>query len=553
MELSLRRLLPTFAWPSWAWTSSENQTKNESTDDETSNKDEKSHDDETKENTDEIMEVDDAIQVAPDHEKNEPRNLFEKGLENDIWKVFNDEAEKDLFSLNSGASVVEIIEIPEIEISDKQAIVIEKTEEVVKVNQPDLVGAVLSAPLELAHNIIESCYNALEREDEKDENYESFIEDSDHNELENIIEDSDHNELETIDAELTEEEWFASVAEDAEKDVDKLPQDLLDSMLANVLGEMEVDVSMYSLSDGEDPEGEEENDDEEEKEEEEEVDNADEDEKKAEEEEKEEDKNKIKIIEVVETQAPIEKHEDVVNVDETTSDNRNELNADIKEVEAKSKDESGKGKLESITQNYFEATNTQVWKKDDIENQGTISQSKIKSTFVAKTQGVKRPADTSNDLEQSERCKRSLPDILFDHRKPEAQTLKPTSFKFKLNLNLIVVVSVQGEPIEYINDIGRLQETKPITNASKSTRRNVKVKHMNESEEMVDAKHLSSIKKVKVMIKKLPKRRVMFGRSAGRVSAGGTAEVVRVARGDGSSRHLLHLRARQASIKETGC
>jgi len=537
MELSLRRLLPTFAWPSWSWTSSEKQTKNESTDDETSIKDEKSHDggnnvslDETTENTDEIMV-----------ETNEPRNLIEKGLENDIWKVFNDEAENYLVSLNSGPSEVEIIENPEIETSEKQAIVIEKTEEVVKVNQPDLVGAVLSAPLELAHNIIESCYNALERDDEREENAESFNDESDINELENCIEDSFHKEPESIDAELTEEEWFAAVAEEAEEDEDKLPLDLLDSLLANVLGEMEVDVSMYSLTDGEDPEGEEEEDEneEEEKEEEEEGDNEDEDEKKSEEEDKEEDG---KNIQDVETQAPIEKHEDIVNMDESTSDNRNEPNADIKEVETNSKDESGKGKLESITHNYFEATNIQVWEQDDLEKQGTSSQSKTKSTFVAKTQGVKRPADTSNDLEQSERCKRSLPDILFDNRKPEAQTLKPPP---------LVVVSVQGEPIENIHDIASLQETKSFKNAS--TNRKLKVKHMNESEKIIDAKHLSSIKKVQVIIKKLPKRRVMFGRSAGRLSAGGTAEVVRVARGDGGSRHLLHLRARQASIKETGC
>merc|ERR1712204_18891 len=189
-------------------------------------------------------------------------------------------------------SDVEIIENPEIETSEKQAIVIEKTEEVVKVNQPDLVGAVLSAPLELAHSIIESCYNALERDDEREENAESFNDESDINELENCIEDSDHKEPESIDAELTEEEWFAAVAEEAEEDVDKLPLDLLDSLLANVLGEMEVDVSMYSLTDGEDPEGEEEEDESE---------KEDEDEKKSEEEEKEEDG---KNIQDVETQAP---------------------------------------------------------------------------------------------------------------------------------------------------------------------------------------------------------------------------------------------------------
>merc|ERR1712129_621037 len=200
-----------------------------------------------------------------------------------------------------------------------------------------------------------------------------------------------------------------------------------------------------------DPEGEEEEDENEEEEKEEEDEG--EDEKKAEEKEKEEDKNKIKNIEDVETQAPIEKHEDIVNMDETTSDNRNEPNADIKEVETNSKDESGQGKLESITHNYFEATNIQVWEQDDLEKQGTSSQSKTKSTFVAKTQGVKRPADTSNDLEQSERCKRSLPDILFDNRKPETQTLKPPP---------LVVVSVQGEPIENIHDIASLQETKSI-------------------------------------------------------------------------------------------
>ena len=73
MELSLRRLIPAFAWPTWAWSSSENQTENETREEETSNKDD--HDnvssDKTMENTDEVMDVEDAIQVTTNNEKTE--------------------------------------------------------------------------------------------------------------------------------------------------------------------------------------------------------------------------------------------------------------------------------------------------------------------------------------------------------------------------------------------------------------------------------------------------------------------------------------------------
>jgi len=70
--------------------------------------------------------------------------------------------------------------------------------------------------------------------------------------------EADYEESEPESAELTEEEWFAAVAEDAEEEEDKLPLALLDTLLANVLGEKEVDVSKYSIIDGEDPEEEEE-------------------------------------------------------------------------------------------------------------------------------------------------------------------------------------------------------------------------------------------------------------------------------------------------------
>merc|ERR1712129_408828 len=66
--------------------------------------------------------------------------------------------------------------------------------------------------------------------------------------------EADDEESEPESAELTDEEWFAAVAEDAEEEEDKLPLALLDTLLANVLGEKEVDVSKYSITDGEDPE-----------------------------------------------------------------------------------------------------------------------------------------------------------------------------------------------------------------------------------------------------------------------------------------------------------
>merc|ERR1719509_358190 len=81
--------------------------------------------------------------------------------------------------------------------------------------------------------------SSLEVEEELDSSLEVADQSVTLDSLLEADDEADYEESEPESAELTEEEWFAAVAEDAEEGEDKLPLTLLDTLLANVLGEEE--------------------------------------------------------------------------------------------------------------------------------------------------------------------------------------------------------------------------------------------------------------------------------------------------------------------------